>query len=37
MGDNDVKQAEIHTAEPLVPVRSAFEVKRAIETLKRYK
>jgi hypothetical protein len=36
-GDNDVKQAEIHTAEPLVPETSAFEVEMAIEKLKRYK
>jgi hypothetical protein len=31
-GHNDVKQTEIHTAEPLVP-----EVEMAIEKLKRYK
>jgi hypothetical protein len=36
-GDNDVKQTEIHTAEPLVPQPSAFEVEMAIEKLKRYK
>jgi hypothetical protein len=36
-GDNDVKQIEIHTAEPLVPEHSAFEVDMAIEKLKRYK
>ena len=30
----DVKQAEIHTAEPLVPQSSAFEVELAIEKLK---
>jgi hypothetical protein len=36
-GDNDVKQAEIHTAEPLVPESSAFEFKKVIEKLKRYK
>jgi hypothetical protein len=31
-GDNDVKQTETHTAEPLVP----FQVEMAIEKLKRY-
>jgi hypothetical protein len=36
-GDNDVKQTEIHTAEPLLPEPSAFEVEMAIEKLKRYK
>jgi hypothetical protein len=36
-GDNDVKQTEIHTAEPLVPEPSAFEVQMATEKLKRYK
>jgi hypothetical protein len=36
-GDKDVKQTEIHTAEPLVPEPSAFEVEMAIEKLKRYK
>jgi hypothetical protein len=36
-GDNDVKQTEIHTAEPLVPEPSALEVEMAIEKLKRYK
>jgi hypothetical protein len=36
-GDNDVKQTEIHTAEPLVPEPCAFEVEMAIEKLKRYK
>ena len=30
-GVNDVKQAEIHMAEPLVPELSAFEVQMAIE------
>jgi len=33
----DVRQAEIHTAEPLVPEPSAFEVELAIEKLKIYK
>jgi hypothetical protein len=36
-GDNDVRQTEIDTAEPLVPEPSAFEVEMAIEKLKRYK
>jgi hypothetical protein len=36
-GDNDVRQTEIHTAEPLVPEPSAFEVEKDIENLKRYK
>jgi hypothetical protein len=36
-GDNDVKQTEIYTAEPLVPEPSGFEVAMAIEKLKRYK
>ena len=33
-GVNDVKQAEIHIAEPLVSEPSAFEVELAIEKLK---
>ena len=33
-GVSDVRQAEIHTAEPLVPERSALEVELAIEKLK---
>ena len=36
-GVNDVMQAEIHTAEPLVPEPSAFEVELAIEKLKSHK
>jgi hypothetical protein len=36
-GVNDVRQAEIHTAEPLVPEPSAFEVELAIENLKSHK
>ena len=32
-GVNDVRQAEIHTAEPLVPEPSAFEVELAIQKL----
>jgi hypothetical protein len=34
-GDSDVRHAEIHTAEPLVPEPSAFEVE--IEKLNSYK
>jgi len=33
-GARDVRQAEIHTAEPLVPEPSAFEVELATEKLK---
>jgi hypothetical protein len=33
-GISDVRQAEIHTAEPLVPEPSALEVELAIEKLK---
>ena len=36
-GVNDVKQTEVHTAEPLVPETSAFEVDLAIEKLKCHK
>jgi hypothetical protein len=36
-GVNDIRQTEIHTAEPLVPVLSASEVEMAIEKLKRHK
>jgi hypothetical protein len=36
-GVNDVRQTEIHTAEPLVPEPSAFQVEMAIEKLKRHK
>jgi len=36
-GVNDVRQTEIHTAEPLVPEPSAFEVELAIEKLKSHK
>jgi hypothetical protein len=31
-GVNDVRQTEIHTAEPLVPDPNAFEVEMAVET-----
>jgi hypothetical protein len=34
---HNVKQTEIHTAEPLVPERSLSEVEIAIGKLKRYK
>ena len=33
-GVHDVRQIETHTAEPLVPEPSAFEVEFAIEKLK---
>jgi hypothetical protein len=33
-GVNDVRQTEIHTAEPLVPDPRAFEVELAVEKLK---
>jgi hypothetical protein len=36
-GVNDVRQTEIHTAEPLMPESSASEVEMAIENLKRHK
>jgi hypothetical protein len=36
-GDNDVRQTEIHRAEPIVPEPSAFGVEMTIEKLKRYK
>jgi len=35
-GINDVRQTEIHRAEPLVPEPSASEVKMVIEKLKRH-
>jgi hypothetical protein len=35
-GVNDVKQTEIHMAEPLLPEPSAFEVELAVEKLKRH-
>jgi hypothetical protein len=34
---NDIRQTEIHTAEPLVPGPSHFKVEIAIAKLKRYK
>jgi hypothetical protein len=36
-GVNDVRQTEMHTAEPLGPEPSAFEVEIAIEKLNRQK
>ena len=36
-GVNDVRQAEIHTVEPLVAEPSAFDVELAIEKLKSHK
>ena len=36
-GVKDVRLTEIHTAEPLVPELSAFEVEMAIEKLKSHK
>ena len=33
-GFSEVRQAEIHTADPLVPELSAFEVELAVEKLK---
>ena len=36
-GNSDVRQAEIHTAEPLVPEPSILEVELAIEKLKSHK
>ena len=37
MGVSDVRQAEIHTAELLVPEQSALEVELAIEILKSHR
>jgi len=34
---NDVRQTEIHTAEPLVPEPGAFKIETAIEKAKRHK
>jgi hypothetical protein len=36
-GVNDVRQTEVHTAEPLVPEPSAFDVEMAIGKLKSHK
>ena len=35
--DNDIREAEIHTVEPLVPEPSAFEVEVTIGKLKNHK
>jgi hypothetical protein len=35
-GVNDVKQTEIHTAEPLLSEPSTFEFELAVEKLKRH-
>jgi hypothetical protein len=35
--DSDVRQIEVHTAEPLVPGPSRLEVETAIAKLKKYK
>jgi len=35
--DNDIRQAKIHTVEPLVPEPSAFEVELSIRKLKNHK
>ena len=37
IGVNDVRKTEIHTAEPLMPEPSAFEVEMAIGKLRRHK
>jgi hypothetical protein len=36
-GVNDVRQTEIHIAEPLVPEPTAFEIEVAVEKLKSHK
>jgi hypothetical protein len=36
-GFNDVRQTEIHAAEPLVPEPSIFEFEMGVEKLKRHK
>ena len=36
-GVSDVRQTEVHTAEPPVPEPSVFQVKMAIENVKRHK
>ena len=36
-GVSDVRQAEVHTAEPLVPEQSVLEVELAVEKLKSHK
>jgi hypothetical protein len=34
---NDIRQTDMHTAEPLVPEPNSFEAEIGIEKLKRYK
>ena len=34
-GVNDVRQTELHTAEPLVPEPSVFDVEKAVGKLKK--
>jgi hypothetical protein len=34
---SDVRQVEVHTAEPLVPIQSRLEVEIAVAKLKKYK
>jgi hypothetical protein len=34
---NDVRQTETHTAVPLLPEPSAFEIEMALEKIKRHK
>ena len=36
-GVNDVRQTEVHTAQPLVAKPTAFEVEMAVEKFQRYK
>ena len=36
-GFSDIRQSEIHTAEPLVPETSVFEFEMATDKLKRHK
>ena len=36
-GVNDVRETEIHTAEPQLPEPSVFEIEMVIEKLKRHK
>jgi hypothetical protein len=36
-GVHDFRQRKVHTAEPLVPESTAFEVEMAIEKLRRHK
>jgi hypothetical protein len=36
-GVNDIRQTEMHIAEPLVPEPSCFEVEIEIEEMKRWK